>query len=118
MFLSLTIRLLPEEANWVVFVDTKVARFNVGMPILEPIDVTRIDTPPWVNGKVDQLAYEIHKSLRPYQVKGLSGSTPPVPFDPTPITDEPKAEPHPVDLPPDPDDPEAGSGSGSGSSAP
>jgi len=103
LFLSLTIRLLPEETNWIVYVETKVARYNVGMPILEPVDTKRIDTPPWVHGKVDQLAYEIHRVLRPYQVRGLTGSTPPVPFDPTPITDEPPAEPHPVDLPRDPD---------------
>jgi hypothetical protein len=105
LYLTLTVRLLPEETNWIVFVDTKVARYNAGMPILEPVDTKRIDTPPWVIGKVDQLAYEIHKSLRQYQVKGLTGSTPPVPYDPTPITNEPKAEPHPVDLPPDPDAP-------------
>ena len=111
LYLTLTIRLLPEEKNWIVYVDTKVARFNIGMPILEPVDPKRIDTPPWVTGKVDQMAYEIHKSLRRYQVKGLSGSTPPVPFDPTPITDEPKAEPHPVDVPPDLDASDAGAGS-------
>lgn len=115
LFVQLTVRLLPEESNWVVFVETKVARYNVGMPILEKIDVTRIDTPPWVNGKVNQLSYEIHKSLHRYQVKGLSGSTPAVPYDPTPITDEPKAEPHPVDIPegvePSLDLPDAGAGS-------
>jgi hypothetical protein len=99
LFIQLTIRLLPEEKNWIVYIEPKVARFNVGMPILEPVNTKRIDTPPWVHGKVDQLAYEIHRSLRRYQVKGLTGSTPPVPFDPTPITNEPPAEPHPVDVP-------------------
>ncbi|MBA2540795.1 MAG: hypothetical protein H0V17_14240 [Deltaproteobacteria bacterium] len=117
-YISLTIRLLPEESNWVVFVDSKVARFNIGMPILEPIDTKRIDTPGWVNGKVDQLAYEIYKSMRSYQVQGLSGSSPQVPFDPTPITSEPKAEPHPVDLPGINSGSDSGSGSGSGSAPP
>lgn len=113
LFIQLTVRLLPEEKNWIVYVETKVARFNVGMPILEPVNTTRLDTPPWVLGKVDQLAYEIHKSLRSYQVRGLSGSTPPVPFDPTSITNEPPAEPHPVDVPRDPDGGSAEPGAGS-----
>lgn len=113
-YITLTIRLLPEEKNWIVLVQSKVARFNIGMPILEPIDTKRMDTPGWVNGKVDQLAYEIHKSLSKYEVRGLSGSTPHIPFDPTPIdTSEPKAEPHPVDVPGVNSGSDADAGSGS-----
>lgn len=99
LFIQMTIRLLPEEKNWIVYVSTKVARYNAGMPVLEPVNTTRIDTPPWVLGKVDQLSYEIHKSLREYQVRGLTGSTPEIPYDPTPIVDDNPAEPHPIDLP-------------------
>lgn len=98
-FLQLTIRMLPEESNWIFYVESKVARFNVGMPILEPVDTTRMDIPGWINGKRDQLAYDIYKALRGYAVKGLSGSSPPpppLPRDPEPTT---PAEPHPVDMP-------------------
>ena len=42
LYMQRTIRLLPEEKNWVVYVEPRVARFNVGMPLLEPITTTRL----------------------------------------------------------------------------
>jgi hypothetical protein len=98
-YLQLTVRMLPEATNWIVYVDSKVARFNVGMPILEPIDTTRIDLPGWVNGKRDRLAYDIYESLKGYSVRGLSGSSPVQPMPPPDPEPENPAEPHPVDMP-------------------
>jgi hypothetical protein len=115
--ISLIIRVLPEAKNWVVYIESKIFRFNIGMPNLEPVDAKRIDLPGWATGKADQLAYEIYSVLRQYETKNVKPLTDdPTPPPPTePVT---PAEPHPVDLPAINAGSADNAGSGSGSGAP
>jgi hypothetical protein len=117
LLIAMIIRILPEAKNWVVYIETKIWRYNVGMPNLEPVDPKRIDLPGWATGKANQLQYEIYNVLKKYQVKNVQPLTDdPTPPKPTePIT---PAEPHPVDVPGINSHEDAGSGSGSGSAGP
>ncbi|HEU0033736.1 MAG TPA: hypothetical protein VFQ53_24080 [Kofleriaceae bacterium] len=97
--IALIVKLLPDADNWVVDVTPVILRFNSGMPNPEPVDPKAADVPGWATGKADQLAYEIYKALRPYEVKGAGGVMPapdpkaPVPSGPTPEpTPAPPAE--------------------------
>jgi hypothetical protein len=112
--ISMVIRLLPEANNWIVYIETKIFRFNAGMPNLEKVDPKRIDLPGWATGKANQLAYEIYRALRRYEVKGVFAA--PVDHVPVPDPVDPNVEPHSVDVP----GVNAGSGSdaGSGSGTP
>jgi hypothetical protein len=89
--IALVVTLLPEGDNWIVKVTPEMARLNRGMPMLEPLKEGDASLPGWVEGKVDQLALEIHKALSKYQVKSLGG--PPPPPTPGPAPDEPTAAP-------------------------
>jgi hypothetical protein len=94
LHIALTIKLMPEGRNWIIYVSPTIKRFHEGMPNLEKVDPTAADVPTWATGKVDKLSYDIHRALRKYQVHDIDNSTPP-PAEPDPDP----AEPHPVDLP-------------------
>jgi len=94
LLIAITVRLLPEAENFVVYVEPRIKRFNVGMPNLEPVDPKHADVPGWATGKVDTLAWEIHKALRGHVVAGVTGSSPePPPYVPPPDGPEPELTP-------------------------
>ena len=93
LHISLTVKLLPDAEYWVVYIEPKISRFNAGMPNLEPVDPKHADVPGWATGKVDTLAWEIYKALRPYEVPGITGSTP----EPPPYVPPPDAREEPLD---------------------
>jgi hypothetical protein len=102
LYVAMTVRFLPEGEYLIVDVQPTIARFNIGMPVLEPIDPTQIDVPGWLTGKVDLVAWEIHQVLLPYLVKGVTGSTPEpppyVPADAGPEPDYVPLVPHTIEL--------------------
>lgn len=96
--IALVVTLLPEGENWIVKVTPIMARYNQGIPKPEPVKEGDASLPGWVEGKVDQLALDIHKALAKYQVKSLGG--PPPPPTPGPAPDEPTAAPDDPAAPP------------------
>jgi hypothetical protein len=89
--IALVVTLLPDGDAWIVKVTPVMARYNQGIPKPEPVKETDASLPGWVEGKVDQLALDIHKALAQYQVKQPGGLPPPPAPGPTP--DEPTATP-------------------------
>lgn len=85
--LVLVVNMLPDGDNWIVKVTPVIHRKNAGIPKPEPVKEGDPSLPGWVEGKVDQLALDIHKALAPYEVKQLGG-LPPAP-EPGPAPDEP-----------------------------
>lgn len=89
--IALVVTLLPDGDAWIVKVTPIMARYNQGIPKPEPVKENDASLPGWVEGKVDQLALDIHKSLAQYQVKNVGGLPPPPAPGPTP--DEPTPTP-------------------------
>jgi len=85
--IALVVQLLPDGDSWVVKVSPIMARYNKGIPKPEPLKENDASLPGWVEGKVDQLALEIHKALQKYEVKGVPQTVPQGP--PPPAPDEP-----------------------------
>jgi len=87
--IALVVTLLPDGDAWIVKVTPVMARYNQGIPKPEPVKEGDASLPGWVDGKVDQLALDIHKALAQYEVK-RPGGLPPAPA-PGPTPDEPSA---------------------------
>jgi hypothetical protein len=94
--ISLVVQLLPEADNWIVHVEPIIFRYNRGMPNPEPLKPTNYDIPGWATGKVDQLAFEINKALKQYEVQRPGGIAPPSdeppPAAPVPENERPAPE--------------------------
>lgn len=97
--IALVAQLLPEQDKWIVHVEPVILRYNAGISKLEPMRREDPSLPGYVNGKSDELAFDINKKLKPYEVKGVPAVVPP--STPSPTPDEPKPAP------------EGGAGSGS-----
>jgi hypothetical protein len=106
--IALVAQLLPESDKWVVNVEPVILRYNEGQPKLEPVRPNDPSLPGFVNGKSDELAFEINKKLKAYEVKSVGGIAP-APTGPAPTPDEPK--PAEGSAPAPAPAPEAGSGS-------
>lgn len=89
--IALVVTLLPDGESWIVKVTPVMARYNQGMPKPEPVTEGDASLPGWVEGKVDQLALDIHKALAQYEVRKPGGLAPPP--EPGPTPDEPSAGP-------------------------
>lgn len=90
------VTMLPDGDNWIVKVTPILARYNQGIPKPEPLKEGDASLPGWVEGKVDQLALDIHKALAKYEVKQLGGLPPPPAPGPTPDEPTPGSEATPA----------------------
>lgn len=90
---AVVVTMLPEGDNWIVKVTPILARFNQGIPKPEPLKEGDASLPGWVEGKVDQLALDIHKALAQYEVKQVGGLAPAPEPTPGPMPDEPTVAP-------------------------
>jgi len=87
--ISLVAQLLPENDNWVVHIEPVILRFTLGQSKLEPVRPDDPSLPGFVKGKSDELAYDVNKKLKAFEVKSPGGIAP-APTGPTPTPDEPK----------------------------
>jgi hypothetical protein len=85
--IALVVTMLPDGDKWVVKVTPVLARYNRGIPKPEPLKENDPSLPGWVQGKVDELAMDIHKALGKFEVKTVPGSAPAPAPGPSP--DEP-----------------------------
>lgn len=99
----LVAELRPDGDAYTVKVTPLLARFNRGMPNLEPLKEGDASLPGWVQDKTDTLSLEIHKALSKWEVQGVPG---PVPAGSSPET------------PAAPENGSAGSAAPEGSAAP
>jgi hypothetical protein len=96
--ISMVVALLHDGDNWVVKVTPVLARYNRGIPKLEPLKEGDASLPGWVESKVDSLALDIHKALGKYEVKSVPGQAPPPTEGPSgPPGETPPAEPAPAE---------------------
>ena len=77
LFIALIVTMLPDGDAWIVQVKPMIERYHAGSPKTEPLPEGDISLPGWVQGKVDQLALDIHEALAQYEVKTVPGSVPP-----------------------------------------
>jgi hypothetical protein len=89
MNVALVVTLLPDGDAWIVKVTPLMLRKNSGMPKPDTVKEGDPSVPGWVDGKVDQLALDIHKALAQYEVKQPGGIAPAP--TPGPAPDEPSA---------------------------
>ena len=92
--MALVVTLLPDGDSWVVKVTPLMERFHAGSPQTEPMKEGAADVPGWAVDKVDSLAYDIHKALSKYEVKGVPQMVPPATNAPPP--DEPSGSAAPT----------------------
>jgi hypothetical protein len=88
--IALVVKMVPVGDAWVVNIEPILERYNQGIPKPEPVKQGDASLPGWVDGKVDELAVEIHKALAKYEVKTVPQMVPP-PTAPAPAPDEPSA---------------------------
>jgi hypothetical protein len=62
---------------YTVKVTPVLARYNRGMPNLEPLKEGDASLPGWVQDKTDSLALDIHKALSKWEVQSVPGPVPP-----------------------------------------
>lgn len=98
--IALVAQLLPENENWVVHIEPIILRYNEGQPKLELMRPDDPSLPGFVKGKSDELAYDINKRLKQWEVKSPGGNIAPAPApaaapaaDPAPA---PAADPAPA----------------------
>lgn len=76
LFVSLILKLVPDGDAHTVSVTPVIMRYHQGRPNPDKLAPTDPSLPGWVNGKVDQLQFEIYEVLKPYEVKGVGGIAP------------------------------------------
>ena len=82
LFISLVAQILPENDKWIVHVEPIILRYNEGQPKLEPVRPDDPSLPGFVKGKSDELAFDINKRLKQWEVKSPGGNIAPPPADP------------------------------------
>jgi hypothetical protein len=93
--IALIAQLLPEQSNWVVHIEPVILRFNVNQPKLEPLRPDDPSLPGFANGKADELAFDVNKALKQWEVKSPGGVMP-APA-PAPAAATPEAAPPATD---------------------
>jgi hypothetical protein len=74
--IALVVTLVPDGDAYVVNVKPLMMRYHAGSPKPEPVGENDPSVPGWAQGKVDQLALDIHEALKQYEVKQMGGVTP------------------------------------------
>ncbi len=80
--ITLVAQVLPSEGNWVVHIEPVILRFNANQPKLEPVRLDDPSLPGFVKGKSDELAFDVNKKLKQWEVKSPGGNIAPPPADP------------------------------------
>lgn len=80
--IALVAQLLPENDSWIVHIEPVILRFNLGQSKLEPVRPNDPSLPGFVNGKSDELAFDVNKKLKQWEVKSPGGNIAPPPADP------------------------------------
>jgi hypothetical protein len=75
--IALVVTLVPDGDAYVVQVKPLMIRYHAGSPKPEPISENDPSVPGWAQGKVDQLALDIHDALAKYEVKAVGGTVTP-----------------------------------------
>ncbi len=75
--IALVVTLVPDGDAFVVQVKPIMIRYHAGSPKPEPVNDGDPSIPGWAQGKVDQLALDIHDALAKYEVKGVGGTVTP-----------------------------------------
>ena len=81
--------MLADGDNWIVEVTPNMLRYHAGRPNPDRLAPTDPSVPGWATGQVDELQYEIHNALKPYEVKGIpapAAPTAPPPAVPAPAS--------------------------------
>ncbi|NVB80331.1 MAG: hypothetical protein HOV81_18200, partial [Kofleriaceae bacterium] len=60
VMIALVVTMLPDGDAWIVKVTPTLKRYNQGIPKPEDVKEGDASLPGWVEGKVDELAIEIH----------------------------------------------------------
>jgi len=74
--IALVVTLVPDGDAFVVQVKPLMIRYHAGSPKPEPVNDGDPSIPGWAQGKVDQLALDIHEALKQYEVKQMGGVQP------------------------------------------
>ena len=74
--IALVVTLVPDGDAYVVQVKPLMIRYHAGSPKPEPVNEGDPSIPGWATGKVDQLALDLHQSLKQYEVKQMGGVQP------------------------------------------
>lgn len=91
--ITLVAQLLPSEGNYVVHIEPVILRYTKDQPKLEPLRPDDPSLPGFVAGKSDELAFDVNKKLKQWEVKSPGGNIAPAPA-PAPAT--PEAAPAPA----------------------
>ena len=95
--IALVVTLVPDGDAYVVNVKPLYLRYHAGNPKPEALKDDDISIPGWAQGKVDQLALDIHTALKQYEVPSMGGVTP---AGPAPAPAGSATSPAPVPAPP------------------
>ena len=98
--IALVAQLLPENENWVVHIEPIILRYNEGQPKLELVRPDDPSLPGFVKGKSDELAYDVNKKLKQWEVKSPGGNIAPPPADPALPPPGMGSDPAPAPAPP------------------
>jgi hypothetical protein len=74
--IALVVTLVPDGDAYVVNVKPLMMRYHAGSPKPEPVGEDDPSVPGWAQGKVDQLALDIHTALKNYEVPQMGGVQP------------------------------------------
>ena len=74
LFVSLVLKLVPAGDAYTIAVSPIIMRYLEGRPNPDKLEPTDPSLPGWVNGKVDQLQFEVYEVLKPYEVKTVPGT--------------------------------------------
>jgi hypothetical protein len=101
----LVAQMLPENDKWIVHIEPVILLFREGQSNLEPLRPDDPSLPGFVRGKADELAFDVNKKLKQYEVRTPGGVMP------APATPAPAPAPEGSAAPPAETPPAAGSGS-------
>ncbi len=74
--ITLVAQLLPSEGNYVVSIEPVILRYTKDQPKLEPLRPDDPSLPGFVRGKSDELAFDVNKKLKQWEVKSPGGVAP------------------------------------------
>ena len=76
LIIAMNVALQPDGDAFLVVVHPIIERYHAGSPQTEPLHEGDISLPGWVQGKVDQLALELHEALAQFEVKTVPAAAP------------------------------------------
>jgi hypothetical protein len=90
---TLKVQVSSDGSSSKLMVKAIARRYKTGMAALEEFNDDDASKPGWVNGKADNLAYEIWEAAKKYQVTSAPGATAPISAAPATTTAAPAPAP-------------------------